>query len=69
MTDSTPSSVAAGGGVFLAHVVVKIYSIAGFAVGSSGLVAADGKLENLAGIARKRRTLLAFQASRVLENR
>jgi hypothetical protein len=33
VTDSTPSSVAAGGGAFLAHVVVKIYSIVDFGFG------------------------------------
>jgi hypothetical protein len=66
VTDSTPSSVTAGGGVFIAHVCGSNVLFDQF--GCFGFFATLGPRFENRWIARKRRTLLAFQASRVLEN-
>ena len=63
MTDSTPSSVAAGGGVFIAHVGwLGLFD----KCGCFGLSGHGPRLVKLADPG-KRKTLLAFQAGRVLE--
>jgi len=55
VTDSTPSSVAAGGGVFIAHVVGKMFlGLAGYFL----VMRAGARVWKMSGLV-KRKTLLA----------